>query len=90
VNALEDLRDPEVHDLEPAVLGEHHVLGLQIPVHDGRLLLVRDGERFGGADDVLERFVPRQRTAARELLAQRAPVEVLEDEDQLPVDLHRG
>ena len=74
---VRQLREAEVQDLHPAVVGDEDVLGLQVPVDDP--LLVRGAE----AVDDLERIVDR---AARGELAsgddgpQRLPFEQLLDD----------
>jgi len=62
----EHLRDAEVHHLHAAVSEDHHVLGLEIAMHDSRLVLVRGRERAchlldesHGADPVERAFAGR-------------------------------
>ncbi|HEX9688019.1 MAG TPA: hypothetical protein VGB47_02985 [Thermoanaerobaculia bacterium] len=42
---VSQLRQPEVEDLDQTLLGHHHVLGLQVPVHDAGF--VGAGETVG-------------------------------------------
>ena len=57
---LDELGQAEVQDLDEPVLGDHHVLGLQVPVHDARL--VRLGQAVG---DLRRRVEELPRRAAR-------------------------
>ena len=66
------LRDPEVRDLHASVVGDHQVLGLEVPVHD----VVGVGVREAGEDalehaaDLRQRELadPRPQRAARDVL----------------------
>ena len=70
-----ELREPEVEDLDVAVLRDHQVLGLQIPVDDsGR---VRLGEALGDLDAVVEQLFRRQGIARDDELAQRLALDEL-------------
>ena len=71
------LRQAEVEDLDPAVAGEEHVLGLQVAVDDA--LLVRGGEAARDLERVVERLARRER-ARREPVAQRLALEQLRDD----------
>ena len=90
VRGGEHLGDAEVGHLHGAAVGQHHVLGLEVPVHDGGLLGVRRGEPLGDGHRDAHRLRPGQPPALDELLAQGAPVEELERHHELPVDLARG
>ena len=59
------LRQPEVQDLDPAVLRQKQVLGLQVPVDDP--LLVRRGETLGDLHRVLDRLAHGHRARASRL-----------------------
>ena len=50
---LRQLRQPEVEDLDAAVLRDEEVLGLQVPVDDA--LVVRGGETLRDLDGVVDR-----------------------------------
>ena len=60
-NGPSDPRDTEVQDLQPSVVGDHQVLGLEIHVHD--LFGMRRGEAVRDFDRVLDGLVHRQRSA---------------------------
>jgi hypothetical protein len=64
------LRQTEVEDLDQPVFGHHHVLGLQIPVHDTRL--VRPRQSVGDLSRDLEQPLHRQR-AGEQHFPQRLP-----------------
>ena len=72
-----ELREPEVEDLDPAVLRQEKVLGLQVPVHDP--LLVRRREPAGDLDGVVDRLAHRERTR-QQSRPQRFPFEELRDD----------
>ena len=74
--ARESLREAEVEKLH-ARLRQHHVGGLQVPVHDP--LPVRLVQRVRDLDPVPQRLLERQRTF-RETLAQRFSFEILHDQ----------
>jgi hypothetical protein len=77
-------RDPEVHDLDAAIGGEQHVLGLEIAVHDA--VPVSGVQRLGELEEDLER--PRGRQASiRQRGAERDASHELAREVQLAVDL---
>ncbi len=71
---LEELGEPEVEDLDRAVLRDHHVLGLQVPVDDPGG--VRLGEPVGHLVGEVEQLPGRQRPGM-EHLAQRPAVDEL-------------
>ena len=57
------LRQAEVEDLDPPVLRQKDVLGLQVPVHDP--LLVRRGETLRDLHRVVDRLARRDRARAQ-------------------------
>ena len=83
---------PEVHDLDPPVGGQQHVLRLDVPVHDP--CLVRGGQPGQRRVHDLERLAPGQPAPLAQQAAQRPPWHVLHRQVQeLPVralveDLH--
>ena len=67
-------RQAEVQDLDPAIVGDHHVAGFQVAVGD--LLLVRGAERVGKRGRDVEE--PRHRDAGRgDHLVERPPFDQL-------------
>src|SRR5262249_7897533 len=68
------LRKPEVEELDEPVLRDHHVLGLQITVHDSGL--VRPGEAFSDLRRHTEEFSGGER-AADEQVPKCLPLDVL-------------
>jgi hypothetical protein len=82
-NRLSQLRQPEVEDLDVAVLRDHEVLGLQIPVHDpGRMCL---GEPLGGLRGDVEKPLRRERFARSQELAEGLPFHELHRDVGRPV-----
>ena len=73
--AGEELRETEIENLDEAVLGKHHVLGFEIPVHDAGL--VRLCETVGDLGGELQKLVERERTFN---VAQRGAIDVFHDE----------
>ena len=74
-NGLGQFRQPEVENLDVAVLRDHQVLGLQIPVHDpGRMGL---GETVGGLHGDVEKPLRRERLPRRQELAKGLSVHEL-------------
>ena len=77
---LQELREAEVEDLDDAVLRDHHVLGLQVPVDDPGG--VRLGEPVGDLAGDVEQTPGRKRAGPQDL-PQRLPVDELHrDEDR--------
>ncbi len=72
-----ELGDAEVEDLDPPVLRQEEVGGLEVAVDDA--VLVRGGEAAGDLLGVLDGLAERQR-AGGEHLAERAALEELGDE----------
>ena len=68
------LGEAEVEDLDPSVLREEDVLGLQVPVHDP--LFVRGGQTLRHLHRVVDRFARRDRTRTQPA-AQRLAFEKL-------------
>jgi hypothetical protein len=75
---LDELREAEVEDLDPAVLRDEKVLGLEVPVDDS--LLVGGRESPGDLDGEVHRLAHGQR-AGGETRAQRFAFEELHHED---------
>ena len=73
---LKSLGQSEVEQLH-ARLRQHHVAGLQVPVHDP--LPVRLVQRVGDLDPEAERLIERKRSL-QETIRERLPFEVLHDE----------
>ena len=74
---VDGTRDAEVRDLGLALLGEEHVLRLDVSVHEPAL--VREVQRAGDLQPVAERLVDRQRAVREEALEVLA-LDVLEDD----------
>ncbi len=79
---FEDLRQAEVEDLDPAVVRDDDVGGLQVPVDDPAL--VRGLERLGDLARDRKRFLERDRPA-RDPRVQALAFDELHDEDVTPV-----
>ena len=78
---IDDLGDAEVHQLEAAVVPDHHVLGLDVTVDDADLVCVTERDAQSVHDQRRQRGT---RTPARvEPLAQRHAVDELGDEEAL-------
>ena len=69
-----ELGETEVEDLDEAVLRDHHVLGLEVPVHDPRRVGL--GEPVRELRGEVQRLARGER-AARDQLAQRAALDEL-------------
>jgi hypothetical protein len=67
--------DAEVHDLDVAVAGHHHVARLDVPVHDAGLVAVV--QRAEHAVDDLKRPLRQQPVAVLQQVADGTPVHVL-------------
>src|SRR4029453_12289473 len=74
---LLQLRQAEVENLDPPVLGDEQVLGLEVPVDDP--LLVRRGEAARDLDRVIECLARRQ-SARRQAAAKSFAFEELRDD----------
>src|SRR5258707_84808 len=82
---VDNARESEVEDLQPAVAGAHDVLGFQIAMHDAARM--RAGERRGelacGSNDLV-----RRRTAlGADLFAEGMTVDELSGDVEITVDL---
>ncbi len=75
----------EVGDLDPAVVGEDDVLGLDVAVHDAGRVCRR--ERVEHRLEDVERLARGQDAALAEHLAQRAALQVLHREEEQAVVL---
>ncbi|CAA9286601.1 MAG: hypothetical protein AVDCRST_MAG48-175, partial [uncultured Friedmanniella sp.] len=81
------LRQAEVGDLDLPAVGEQHVLGLDVAVHEPGV--VRRGQRGEHGLDDLERPGRRHRRLAEDDVAERGAVDVLHDDvgpDGVPVE----
>ena len=67
--------DAEVHHLDVAARGEHHVAGLDVAVDDAGAVAVVEGGEHAGGD--LERPLGQDLAALAEDVAQRPAVDVL-------------
>jgi len=76
-------RQPEVENLDAAVHGAHHVLGLEIPVCNA--VRVRSGERRGNVACRLQDIGWRRTCAACDFLSQRSSVDILRGDEQIAV-----
>ena len=72
-----DLGEPEVEHFEPAAIGDHHVAGLQVAVHDARP--VRDAQGLGNLPRPVQRLGDGHR-AAGDGLTQCAALHQLHNE----------
>ena len=81
---VQELRQSEVEDLGMAVAGHHDVVGLDVSVHDPRL--VRPAQRLGHLDADLECGVEIQLLAAHQL-AHRGAVHQIRHGGLLSVDV---
>ena len=70
--------ETEVADLDAAVVGEQHVLGLQVAVHDAGL--VRGGETGEHRLEDVDRLLGGERAVLLQQVAQRDAGQVLHDE----------
>jgi hypothetical protein len=87
VGSLPQLGEAEVEDLEPPVRGEHHVVGLQVPVQDA--LPVGSGHGVGEGDR--EREEPLHREAVgRDRLAESLSLDELHGQEAEAVLLLEG
>ncbi len=68
------LGKPEVQDFYQPVIGDHHVLGLQIPMNNPRLMGFRQSLRH--LPRVANELIVRERTV-RENLPKRLPLHIL-------------
>ena len=82
---LADLRQPEVENLHEAVLRDHHVLWLQVAVHDAGTVGL--GEPVGELYADVERLFQRQRPAVPQRVPQRLPVDELHHDVRAALDL---
>ncbi len=76
---VEELRESEVDELGVAFLGEHHVRGLDVAVHDP--VLVGVGEARRDADSDPDRFGKRKRSLRESAREARASHQLHGDED---------
>ena len=83
-SGIGQLRQPEVHDLDVTLAGEHHVLGLQIAVNDAGLVRLRERIRQLAGD--LKGLLQRRSSASQQLPECRAFDELHHDEE-LAVEL---
>jgi hypothetical protein len=77
-------RQAEVEHFQPAVLRDHHVRRLQIPMRDP--LRVRGHQRVGEGDPVFQQRLERQ-AARRNQVGERRSVDELHREKHLAVDV---
>jgi hypothetical protein len=78
---LAKLGEPEVEDLHCALVVEHHVLGLEVAVHDPAVMRAREPARDPSRD--AQRFDHRERPVA-EHAAERLARDVLHHEEDAP------
>ncbi len=74
---LAQLRQPEVENLHPPVVGDEHVLRLDVPVDDA--FLVRGGQACRHGDPIFDRLSRHQR-AVSEHVAQRLALQEFADD----------
>ncbi len=74
----ERTRDAEVHHLDRAGLGDHHIGRFDVAVHDA--VVVTEVQRPADVGDDLHRAAGRQVSLGPEDVAQRAPFDVLHDD----------
>jgi hypothetical protein len=82
VRLFDELREPEVEDLRPAILVDKDVLRLQIAVDDAQIVGRLKPARDLGAD--VQRLRERHGACAKQL-SQRRSAEQLGDQERLPV-----
>ena len=70
-----DAGDAEIGDLDAAVLEDHHVMGLDVPVDDAAAVGVL--QRLGDLHGKMQRFPPGKGGALIHILLQRDPVDQL-------------
>jgi hypothetical protein len=80
---LRQLGQAEVQDLDVAVLGDHQVLGLEVPVDDPGG--VRLGKALGSLDSDVEKPLRRQRLGRGNEVAKRLPFDQLHGDVERPV-----
>ena len=80
---VDELRQPEVDDLDVAILGDEHVLRLEIAMNDAVLVF---RQRVTGLDGQIERPPQFERTVLQQV-AQRLPTHVLHDDVGASVSL---
>ena len=80
--------EAEIENLHAAVARHHHVVRLEVAVHDAVLVRVRQrgGQLAGDARQVRRRRAP----AAIELIPQRRAVDELRGDEQVAVELLEG
>ncbi len=82
---LGQLGQAEVEDLDVAVLRDHQVLGLQVPMDDAGAM--RLGQSLGDLDGKIEEPARRQRLSRSEQLAERLSLDELHGDVQSAVGL---
>ncbi len=81
---LAQLRETEVEDLHPAIVGDHHVRGLQVAMGDA--LLVRRGDRVADPDPGSQQRIERH-AARRDQRRQQPPFHQLHRQERDTVGL---